>query len=149
MSNLSQKATELFNQGYSCSESIVRAAIELKIVDNKFDIENLTRIASAFSGGIGGSGCICGAVSGAQIVLGCNFGRNNTETPPKIIKALSGQFMQRFKDKRKAICCRVLTEGFDLQSVERRKHCESIVADAAEILETHIKENFLESADCC
>jgi len=149
MSDLSSKATELFNQGYSCSESIVRAAVELNIINNKFDIENLTRVASAFSGGMGESGCLCGAVAGAQIVLGYSFGRNNTETPPKIVKALSGQFIQKFKDKRNATCCRILTKGFDFHSAERRTHCVSIVSDTAEILENHIKENIHESANIC
>ncbi|MDD3012249.1 MAG: C-GCAxxG-C-C family protein [Candidatus Gastranaerophilales bacterium] len=149
MSDLSQKATELFNQGYSCSESIVRAALELNIIDNKSDIENLTRIASAFSGGMGESGCLCGAVAGAQIVLGCTFGRNNTDTPPKSIKALSGQFIQKFKDKKNATCCRVLTKGFDFHSSERRHHCLSIVSDTAEILENHIKENLPETVNIC
>lgn len=149
MGILIQKAAELFNQGYSCSESIVRAAIELNIVDNKFDIENLTRIASAFSGGMGESGCLCGAIAGAQIVLGCTFGRSNTDTSPKNIKALSGQFVQKFKDKRSVTCCRALTKGFDFHSAERRNHCLSIVSDVAEILENHIKENLPETADIC
>lgn len=59
-----KKATEYFMQGYSCSESIVKAAIEKGLVN-----ENILPLASPFSGGLS-SGCLCGAVAGMQLVFG-------------------------------------------------------------------------------
>ena len=49
-------ALEYYKLGYSCSESIVKEAIDLGICD-----ESILPIATSFSGGIG-SGCLCGAV---------------------------------------------------------------------------------------
>jgi C_GCAxxG_C_C family probable redox protein len=144
MSDLSKKAVELFNQGYSCSESVVRAAYELNIINNKIDIEILTAMSSAFSGGMGGSGCLCGAVAGSQIVIGSVFGRNQLNQSSNNIKALSSQFVQKFKDKRKATCCRVLTAGLQAGSPERRNNCTGIVSDASSILEEMIKKSVLE-----
>lgn len=133
MSDLSKKALELFNQGYSCSESVVRAALELGFIDNKIDIESLTRISSAFSGGMGGSGCLCGAVAGAQITIGYIFGRNDNTTPSHSVKAVAKKLVEKFKEKNKATCCRVLNKG--------RDNCAGLVSDAAEILENLVNEN--------
>ena len=141
MSNLNKKAAELFQEGFSCSEAIVHAAYECKIIDQNLNPEYLNQIVSAFSGGMGESGCLCGAVAGAQMVLGSVFGRKDTKTPPKNMKAISKSFVDKFKEKRKATCCRVLTAGYDFHSPERRQNCATIVADVAELLENHIKEN--------
>ena len=49
-------AVDYYKSGYSCSESIVKEAIDLGLCD-----ESLLPVATSFSGGIG-SGCLCGAV---------------------------------------------------------------------------------------
>ena len=46
------KAAEYFNNGYSCSESIIMEAIEKGLVP-----EELLSVATSFSGGMG-SGCL-------------------------------------------------------------------------------------------
>ena len=66
------KATEYFNNGYSCSESILMEAIDDGIVP-----QELLPIATSFSGGMG-AGCLCGAIAGAQIILGYLYGKNNS-----------------------------------------------------------------------
>ena len=72
---LAQMAADNFlNKGYSCSESIVQAAIDLNIVPKE-----LLSVATSFSGGMG-SGCLCGAIAGSQIVLGYLFGKGKTNT---------------------------------------------------------------------
>ena len=65
------KAAEYFNNGYSCSESIIMEAIEKGLVP-----EELLSVATSFSGGMG-SGCLCGAIAGSQMVLGYVLGRSN------------------------------------------------------------------------
>ena len=64
-------ATEYFNNGYSCSESMIKWAIDEGLVT-----EELLPVATSFSGGMG-SGCLCGAIAGAQMVIGSQYGRNN------------------------------------------------------------------------
>lgn len=141
MENIEQKAVELFKEGYSCSESIIRAAHECKHLNPAIDVEILNQIASPFSGGMGGSGCLCGAVAGAQIVLGTMYGRKDTDTDSRRIKSLSGNFVKSFRAKRKATCCRVLSSGYEFNSPERRENCVNIVKDVAEILKKAIIEN--------
>ena len=66
-----ERATEYFKNGYSCSESVVKAAIDKGLVH-----ESALPLATAFSGGIG-SGCLCGAVAGMQIIIGAMYGRDD------------------------------------------------------------------------
>ena len=127
------KAAEYFNQGYSCSESIVREAIEKGIVP-----EELLSVATSFSGGMG-SGCLCGAIAGSQIVIGWLYGKNNKNGNEVVARAKAKQFIEEFKKSHKATCCRVLTSGMDMASPERKAHCTNMVNDCSRILEEIIK----------
>ncbi|MBQ4646692.1 MAG: C_GCAxxG_C_C family protein [Candidatus Gastranaerophilales bacterium] len=114
------------NEGYSCSESFARAALEMGLIDEKF-----ISIATSFSGGMG-SGCLCGAVAGAQMVIGLLHGK----TKDNSARALAKEFYQRFVEKHKVTCCKVLTKNFDdFHSKERKEHCANMVYDCAKILD--------------
>lgn len=114
MTNFSQTAVELFSQGHSCSESVVKAAIETGIIDKNIDTGILMNVSAAFSGAMGTHECLCGAVAGSQMVLGMLFGK----TP------LTKEFIKQFKEKRKVTCCRVI-----------KGDCANIVQECAMILE--------------
>ena len=127
------KAAEYFNQGYSCSESIIMEAIEKGLVP-----EEILSVATSFSGGMG-SGCLCGAISGSQMVIGYLFGRNNKSGNEVQARAMAKQFISEFMKTHKATCCRVLTRGMDMASPERKAHCSNMVNDCSKILEEMIK----------
>lgn len=127
------KAAEYFNQGYSCSESIIMEAIEQGLVP-----EELLSVATSFSGGMG-SGCLCGAIAGSQIILGWLYGKNNKNGNDAQARALAKQFIEEFKKNHKATCCRVLTAGMDMASPERKAHCTNMVNDCSKILAEIIK----------
>ena len=141
MNEMEHSAVEFYKNGYSCSESIIRASYACEYLDSTIDIEVLNQIASSFSAGMGESGCLCGAVSGAQMVLGANFGRKNSETNAQSIKSISKAFIEKFKEKRTVTCCRVLTKGMDFHSPERKSHCVSIVKEVAGLLDRAIIHN--------
>ncbi len=138
--SLKEKAIEFYNSGYSCSESIIKAIKEQDLINENINIEILNKIASAFSGGIGYSGCLCGAVAASEISLGLLFGRKN-KTDNTEIKDISKNFIDEFKKRRKATCCKALSAGYEFNSPERRTNCASIVGDAGEILERIIYSN--------
>ena len=127
------KAAEYFNNGYSCSESILMEAIENGLVPKE-----LLPVATSFSGGMG-SGCLCGAIAGSQIILGWLYGKNNKNGNETIARAKAKQFIEEFKKSHKATCCRVLTAGMDMASPERKAHCTNMVNDCSKILEEMIK----------
>lgn len=143
MTAFREKSKELFVQGYSCSESVVRAAHECGIISSNFDINMLNALSSSFSGGMGSSGCVCGAVAGAQIVLGLVTGRSDISSDPNNIRGLAKQLVDNFKEKRKVTCCKVLTADYKDNPAEKRVHCSSIVEDAAEVLEGILRETLV------
>ena len=143
MQEFSEKAAEYFNNGYSCSESIIRSAYDLNIINEKFDIEMLNAIASPFSGGLGGTGCLCGAISGAQITLGLIAGRKNPNSDPHQIRALSRELVEKFKEKRKATCCRVLSAPYKDNPVAKKQNCTELVKECADILEGILSEHLV------
>lgn len=127
--NLKEKAIENFKSGYSCSESVVKAAIDAGLVPSE-----LLSCATSFSGGMG-SGCLCGAVAGSQLVIGYIHGKGKTEQA----RALAKEMVAKFKEAHKVTCCKALTAGFEFHSPERKAHCFNMVESASEILEEILK----------
>ncbi len=130
-------AVKYFLSGYSCSEAVVQAAI-----DKGYVKENILSIATPFSGGMG-IRCLCGAVAGAQIVIGFIYGKNK-EQDGLAARKLAKEFNEKFAQKYKVNCCKVLSAGFaDFHSQERKQHCTSMVKDSCDILENILKENLV------
>ena len=120
-------AVEYFKSGYSCSESVVKTAMDFGLVH-----ENIFHASTVFSGGMS-SGCLCGAIAGAQMVLGSVYGKES--------RAYAKKFIDEFKSVHKATCCRVLTAKYkDFHSPERKLHCHNMVSTASKILYGLIKE---------
>lgn len=128
---MKEKAVYYFKNGYSCSESIIMAAVEEGLCDKM-----LLSCATPFSGGMS-SGCLCGAVSAAQMVIGYNFGRDNSKNNKVCARAKAKELVDEFKKRNKTTCCRVLSAG--LEGAARKEHCSKMVSDGAEILEELIR----------
>jgi C_GCAxxG_C_C family probable redox protein len=88
-------------------------------VCQELGIENelVPRIASAFGGGMGGTGAVCGAVAGAAMAIGIKHGREEAAQPRDQAYALFQEFRRRFEDEMGHIGCRELT-GMDLSTPE-------------------------------
>lgn len=131
-------AVKYFLDGYSCSESVVMAAI-----DKGYVPKEMLSVATSFSGGMGVR-CLCGAVAGAQLVIGALYGRNNDNRDGMQARALAKEFNERFSKKYKVNCCKVLSAGFsDFHSPERKQHCTSMVNDSCEILDSLLSEHLV------
>ena len=122
------KAAEYFNNGYSCSESMIKWAIDEGLVS-----EDLLAVATPFSGGMG-AGCLCGAIAGAQMIIGAQFGRDNKSGNDNTARIKAKELIQKFLETHKATCCRVLTKGLDMGSLERKAHCTNMVDDCENII---------------
>ncbi|MBR1617006.1 C_GCAxxG_C_C family protein [bacterium] len=129
--NFETLAPKYFQEGNSCSEAIAMAAVELGYTGCE-----IINMATSFSGGMG-SGCLCGAVSGAQLVLGALHGKNKDN----IARSLAREFYLRFTSIHKVTCCKVLTRNFkDFHSPERKNHCVNMVQTAGKILDDILVE---------
>lgn len=102
------------------------------------------KIARAFGAGIG-TGELCGAVSGAYMILGFLVGDDPDERRARFkTYDLVGEFTRRFVARRGSIVCKPLLGGVDLGTDEGRKEamdknlfrtiCPGYVQDACEIL---------------
>ncbi len=85
----------------------------------EMEIENdvITRIAFCFAGGIGNTGAVCGAVSGAVMAIGLKKERGDTMEESLHTLAVAQEFRRRFEAEMETINCRELT-GTDLRTPE-------------------------------
>ena len=116
-----------------------------------YEREEAGRMAAAFGGGMG-RGEVCGAVSGALLVLGWKYGHGAPdETAKKLqMKRKALEFQQKFMERHGTEICRELTD-FDfskqgeyeraMQSGRLSTFCPALVADALEILEEVMSED--------
>jgi len=144
----SEKAKELFKQGYNCSQSVLGAFCE----ELGMDFETAMKISSSFGGGMGRMREVCGTVSGMFMAAGLMFGPSDNSNPSdkgehyKRIQELA----KRFKDKNGSIICRELLQGVEsstspqpserTETYYKKRPCVELVGDAAEIFEQYLEE---------
>lgn len=137
-----ESAEKHFSEGKNCAQSVLLSfANELNF--NQTQALNLT---SGFGGGLAHNGKVCGAVSGAIMVLGLKYG--STGKTPAESKEITfrkvNEFITKFKQEFGSLDCKDLIDGIDLmteegraESKKRNTHdniCSPIVAKAAEII---------------
>ena len=145
-----EAARGYFLQGYGCAQSVLLAFGDL----THLDTETAARLGSSFGGGMGRMREVCGAVSGALMVLGLTVGyASPTDKDAKNAHyALVRDFAERFKSRNGAgsIVCREILSGVphtdDGQAEERtaayyrRRPCPALCASAAAIVQEMLDE---------
>ncbi len=134
--NISEIAGNYHNKGFNCAESIFLAFREVAAPELS---EDMVRLATPFGGGLGRSGCVCGAISGAVIILGAAKGRISPDIPRKESYDLSSDYHNRFKEKFGATCCRVLVKE-KFGSKEQGEKCYKIITESADLLMNFLVE---------
>jgi len=119
--------------GFYCSEAVV-AAVRKNVVPEI--PEALIAAASGFPAGIGGSLCICGAVSGGVLALGSVFGRTapSQADDPKSVNSLKLAFelQESFRKNHKGVlCCKVHTKDLQMGSPEQKNQCIAFTGEVA------------------
>ncbi|MDD5225101.1 MAG: C-GCAxxG-C-C family protein [bacterium] len=142
MSELSDKAVARFAEGFSCSQAVFSVFAEKRGLDRK----TAFRISGAFGGGMARMGLVCGAVTGAFMVLGLEYGKTEAKDEGSKEKTYLKvrEFAERFRKANGSMVCRELL-GFDLSVPEEAAQahakglfktiCPRMVKDAVEILE--------------
>jgi C_GCAxxG_C_C family probable redox protein len=137
-----EEALGCFNSGFSCSQSVLSVYAK----DFGLSPELALKIACPFSGGISHTSGICGAVSGALMVIGLKYGRYTIEDVQakektfELVQILMNKFKERFNSTN---CTELL--GYDLSKPEEfakvkesgitRQLCPKFVGDSIDILE--------------
>ena len=94
-----QRATELFKQGYNCSQAVFAACADLyDITDEQLAL----RLSASFGGGMGRMRLVCGAASGMFMLAGLH---NGSATPHDnegkmanyaFVQQLAGEFKGKY-----------------------------------------------------
>ena len=132
-------AGQYFKNGYNCSESIVRAGVDLLGI--KLD-EQALRMATGFGGGIGHAGCVCGALAASVMVLGLLKGRAAATESREEAYDLSGEFHRRFQERFGATCCRALNPH-EFETREHLVNCVKITGNTMALLAGFLQEKEL------
>jgi C_GCAxxG_C_C family probable redox protein len=142
-----EKATQLFAAGFSCSQAVLASRAE------QFGLatETALKLSAAFGGGLGRQGEICGAASGALMVIGLEDGYTKPEDKEakEHTYELTRRFTAEFINRTGALHCSDLLgcqigtpEG--MQSAQEQNLfktvCPKLVAEASQILSEMLDE---------
>jgi C_GCAxxG_C_C family probable redox protein len=107
---LEDNAEKYSLDGYNCAESVLLAF--LNEWDKYFRSGITSAAATAFGGGMGRSGHICGAISGGLIAIGLTVGRTEAKDEDSKQEAYRAarQLLQSFNKQWGALDCRELTQ---------------------------------------
>jgi len=139
------KAVQLFEEGYNCSQSVFAAFAERYGISR----EQALRLAASFGGGMGRMREVCGAVSGMLLIAGLETGSvTGSDREGKAANYAEVQTLaDLFREKNGSIICRDLLgleqkDGQTSHVPEKRtaeyyktRPCAALVRCAAEILE--------------
>jgi C_GCAxxG_C_C family probable redox protein len=132
-----------FLKRFTCSAAVFSAFSE----ELGLDPHTAKKIACGFGAGISTTGNICGAVSGAIMVIGLKYGKTqeSDDAATEKTRALVRQFIHEFTEKNGSVNCTELL-GYNLSKPDEYARaqdeeffvtkCPLRVRDAAEILES-------------
>lgn len=139
--NKQETAFDLFKSNFNCAQSVFAAFSE----DYDLPKELALKISSGLGGGVR-CGEVCGAATGAVLVIGLSCGHyvlGDLEAKEHVAGE-TAEFMKRFKEKGGSCICRELL-GIDISTPENRMKakemglfstvCQDLVENAVEILE--------------
>lgn len=138
-----QRATELFKQGFNCSQAVFTSCADLYgITDEQLAL----RLSASFGGGIGRMRLVCGAASGMFLLAGL---QNGSSTPHDnegkmanyaYVQQLAGEFKGKYGS---LICAELLglapKGSIDPRPAERtpeyyeKRPCSEMIAEAVRI----------------
>jgi len=125
-----QRAANIYEaRGYCCAEAVV--AMLNGAFGGGLPPELAAQLGSGFCHGMGGAGCVCGALAGAEIGLSLFLGpRQPHGLKKKEFEKVAKEMHDRFRERFGATCCRAL--------LKRRKErqgasCKELTRGGAEL----------------
>jgi len=143
MSEYANKAVGLFREGgCNCAQAVCAAFCDVTGLDER----TAMRVSSSFGGGMGRMREVCGAVSGALMVIGMMLAPEDpTDKPAKTEHyRIIQEYAARFRERNGSIVCRELLgdkagSGYvpedRTEEYFKMRPCERMVYDAAALLE--------------
>ena len=142
-----EDAVELMEDGMNCSQAVLIALGESLGIDPR----TAAGVASTFGGGMACTGQTCGAVTGGLMVIGlhCNKARWFASRKAGLAYALGRDFLRQFEAREGSTQCRQLLEAVGIvgdpqqamASEVYRTHCQKLVHDASQILDSLLENS--------
>ncbi|MCI5208682.1 MAG: C_GCAxxG_C_C family protein [Candidatus Electrothrix sp. ATG2] len=143
---IAEKAVQLFNDGFHCSQAVLCACAEL-FRDEPPSSEVVAAMAP-FAGGMGSTGQVCGALSGALATIGYTLGKTTPQQDNhKQMCSVSYAMIQKFTEITQAhgsIQCSDIAQvdWKDKEAVQyfrknpdsTRKNCVKVVRETSNVL---------------
>jgi C_GCAxxG_C_C family probable redox protein len=138
----SDEALASFMSRFTCSSAVFSTFSD----ELGLDPDTAKKIACGFGAGVSKTGNICGAVSGALMVIGLKYGKTeaNDEAATEKTRALVRKFIHEFAEKNGSVNCTELL-GYDMSTPEGfaaardsglfMTKCPILVRDSADLLE--------------
>ncbi len=145
--DFAQRAKDLFFSGLNCSQAVFTAFSPLLGLDE----ETAKKVSIGLGGGVGRLREVCGAVSGASMVLGALYGGEHSDDRASAYAKIQ-EFAEEFKKQNGDIVCRNLL-GLSKNQKEthvpearteayyKKRPCPDIIYGAAKILQEMIDKN--------
>jgi len=146
MDKVNQAKENMAQRKSNCAQSVFRAFSQQLGLDEDLALS----VSQGFGGGMGHTGSVCGAVTGAYMALGL-ANRTTKENPRQNVEktyALIAEFTEKFKELHGSANCTELL-GFDLTKPEEMvkardkgvflNMCPVFVADAVKIADDLLK----------
>lgn len=141
-----EKALQYFRDGFHCSQAVFASfANECRLTE-----EQALKIGACFGGGMR-KGEVCGACSGALMVLGSLYGQHDLsdEESRQTADEVNDRLMQGFADACGSYLCKEIL-GYDISTPEGKRNareqnlfeerCPQMVVNAVNVLEEIIRE---------
>ena len=134
------RAVSYFDEGFNCAQSVLLAVQEYWNEETALE----PKVASAFGGGIGRKGSLCGALTGGVIAIGSRHGTNRPISKEREkAYSLASEFYDQFEKECGSVLCEDLI-GYDLSNPDELqaardsdvfgKKCVHFVRKAVQIL---------------
>ena len=140
MQEIYNLAEKYHMDGNNCVESVVKACnegLQLNLPPQAI------RMISGMGGGIGRSGCVCGALSGSAMVISSIVGRlDPSEKHQTEVYKYTHEFYERFMQHFGSACCAQLNK-LSFGTPEYRTKCIKITAEAADMVSDYLAEKGL------
>ncbi len=123
---IGRKAENMYEvKRYCCSESVV--VLLNRLFDGGMSDEVARSISSGLCGGMGDAGCTCGALSGGILALGLFLSPHRREgLRKKEFTRLTRELHDRFQQRFRSTCCRVLTKEVRHDRKKHRQNCKQL-----------------------
>ena len=148
MNTKPDQAVATFNNGFNCAQAVFSTYAE----EFGIDQTQALKISCGFGAGMGRRQEVCGAVSGAILLIGCKHGKTVREdnTANELTYKLVREFSEKFTAKHGSISCKELLgcnlltpEGqkFFTENNFKERKCIPYVHDASELAEVMLMKD--------